>query len=312
LIKFQNDGTFADHPYLLGFLLPLPVLHPVMFYGYTLSLTSVKQSDGVYMILGFSPFFVLLLLLVPFFQLGHAAKLEVINNNGEDYEWFGQIQILMILIAGVVYAYLGFVRIRKVETSTGTYYSTIDFSIFTWLRFLTAGLLFIWSLTAFFDEPVIYLGVVLCVISLGIYGINKAPIFVNVSSGLNQIEKEAKNTTPIQKEEKEKERLEEVIQVLEKEKLYTNPDFTLNDLSKRMGLNSAQVSQLIDAFTEGNFYQLINGLRVEEFKRIVAEPDSRKYTINALAFDCGFKSKTTFNKYFKEHTGKTPSEYINS
>jgi len=34
-----------------------------------------------------------------------------------------------------------------------------------------------------------------------------------------------------------------------------------------------------------------------------------KLKIESLAYSCGFNSKTSFNKYFKEKTGFTPSEY---
>ncbi len=32
-------------------------------------------------------------------------------------------------------------------------------------------------------------------------------------------------------------------------------------------------------------------------------------TIESLAYECGFNSKTTLNKYFKELTGLVPSQY---
>ena len=308
LIKFQDDGIFLSYPFLLGLLLPIPVLHPVMLYVYTISFNTRKPKDKFYILLGLVPFVILLLLLSPFFTLSYAEKVVVIQNNGKDYEWYGQIQLILILLAGVFYAILGWMSFSKVQKNSVAYFSTIDFSIFIWLRFLTVGMIIIWCITAFFEEPIIYFGVVLYVISLGIYGIKKAPVFVNVAYGISHIEKETKNVRSIPKES---DRLAELLEILQKEKLYTNQELTLNELSTRLGLSAAQLSQLINTHTDGNFYQLINGLRVEEFKRLIALPESKKYTINALAFDCGFKSKTTFNKYFKEHTGKTPSEFMN-
>jgi AraC-like DNA-binding protein len=59
-----------------------------------------------------------------------------------------------------------------------------------------------------------------------------------------------------------------------------------------------------------NFYDYINCLRIEEFKRLAAAPENRKYTLMALAEECGFNSKSSFNRYFKKVTGKAPSEFM--
>ena len=39
------------------------------------------------------------------------------------------------------------------------------------------------------------------------------------------------------------------------------------------------------------------------------KPEYKTAKIIAIAFDSGFKSKTTFNRVFKNYTGQTPSEY---
>jgi AraC-like DNA-binding protein len=59
-----------------------------------------------------------------------------------------------------------------------------------------------------------------------------------------------------------------------------------------------------------NFYDYINAQRVEAFIRLVAEPQYRRYTLLALAFQCGFNSKSSFNRNFKKVMGDSPSEYL--
>ena len=61
-----------------------------------------------------------------------------------------------------------------------------------------------------------------------------------------------------------------------------------------------------------NFYNFINSLRIKEFIKIASLPENKKYTMISLAYDCGFSTKSTFNKHFKLQTGKTPTQFFNS
>ena len=56
-----------------------------------------------------------------------------------------------------------------------------------------------------------------------------------------------------------------------------------------------------------SFHTLINGLRVEEAKRLVADPANAHLTLAAIAERCGFNSLSAFNAAFKRHTGQTPT-----
>jgi AraC-like DNA-binding protein len=70
------------------------------------------------------------------------------------------------------------------------------------------------------------------------------------------------------------------------------------------------LSQILNELEGKNFYDYINTLRTEEFKRLIAIPDNRKYTLLALAQQCGFNSKSSFNRYFRKVTGQSPSEFM--
>jgi AraC-like DNA-binding protein len=67
---------------------------------------------------------------------------------------------------------------------------------------------------------------------------------------------------------------------------------------------------VINEKTGKNFYTYINTLRAEAFVRLVALPEKRHFTLLALAYECGFNSKSTFNKYVKLVSGKIPSDYL--
>jgi AraC-like DNA-binding protein len=57
-----------------------------------------------------------------------------------------------------------------------------------------------------------------------------------------------------------------------------------------------------------NFFQFVNAYRVEEVKRMLVDPKNL-YSIEAIGYECGFSSKSSFYKEFKRITGMTPAEY---
>lgn len=93
-------------------------------------------------------------------------------------------------------------------------------------------------------------------------------------------------------------------------KVFKNPELTLVELAQILNLHPNSLSQVINSLEHKNFYDYINDHRVEEFKKIVGLPKNQKYTLLALALECGFNSKTTFNRNFKKSTGLSPSEYL--
>lgn len=105
---------------------------------------------------------------------------------------------------------------------------------------------------------------------------------------------------------------EKLGKLMANEKIYTEPELTLSMLAGKLNVHPNYLSQVINEKEGKSFFDYINHLRVEEFKRLAAIPEKRQYTIMSLAYDCGFNSKSSFNKNFKKATGQSPSEYISS
>ena len=72
------------------------------------------------------------------------------------------------------------------------------------------------------------------------------------------------------------------------------------------------LSEVINSRLKKNFYDLVNGYRIEQVKKDLSDPAKSHLKILSLAFDAGFNSKATFNTLFKESTGQTPSDYRKS
>ena len=99
-------------------------------------------------------------------------------------------------------------------------------------------------------------------------------------------------------------------QLIETSKPYLNPELTLRSLADQLETNANQLSWLLNDTIGKNFNSFVNQYRIEEFKKIAKDPRNDNFTIEGLAYNCGFNSKTVFNTYFKQQTGLTPSEFL--
>lgn len=148
--------------------------------------------------------------------------------------------------------------------------------------------------------------------------------FIMVFFGINQsviykFSKEEKDLLKNESEEKYKrsglgdKEIEDInsqiFNYLEIKKPYLNTEFSLQMMVDDLGISRQNISQVINTGQKKNFYKLINGFRVKEVKEKLLNPKYEHYTILGIAFECGFNSKTSFNRIFKEETGLTPTEY---
>ena len=90
---------------------------------------------------------------------------------------------------------------------------------------------------------------------------------------------------------------------------YLDSQLTLQDLAEELAISPHNLSEVINTQAGKNFYDFVNGYRVEEAKRRLRDPRHANLTILAVATDSGFNSKATFNAFFKRSTGQTPSQY---
>ncbi len=97
--------------------------------------------------------------------------------------------------------------------------------------------------------------------------------------------------------------------LMEEKKPHINPDLTLPELAKKLNLSPNILSQVINGYCCQNFYNFVNTYRVEEVISMMKDPLMKDKSILDMAYEAGFKSKTTFNTIFKKHTGSTPSEF---
>lgn len=91
---------------------------------------------------------------------------------------------------------------------------------------------------------------------------------------------------------------------------YLESNLSLRILAEQIDIHPNQLSYLINVSFGKNFNELINQYRIEAFKSIAKEPKNAHLTIEGLAYESGFNSKTVFNTYFKKETGLTPKQFL--
>lgn len=100
--------------------------------------------------------------------------------------------------------------------------------------------------------------------------------------------------------------LEKLESLLKEEQYYLDDELSLGQLAEYMDMKSVELTELIKMSPYENFYDLINSYRIDKVKKQLKETDEQ---IIQLAYQNGFRSKSTFNKIFKEKTAMTPKEY---
>ena len=93
------------------------------------------------------------------------------------------------------------------------------------------------------------------------------------------------------------------------EKPYLDADLSLPELANRLAIPSHHLSRVINEQFEANFFDFINQYRIEEVKVRIDNPEYQNLSLLGIAFECGFNTKSAFNRVFKKMTGFTPSEY---
>jgi AraC-like DNA-binding protein len=94
---------------------------------------------------------------------------------------------------------------------------------------------------------------------------------------------------------------------------FLSEDIQLRQLAKKFGTNYTYLSKVINMDKGKNFSQYINDLRLDfAFKEITNNLVYKRYTIKAIAQQCGFKSAAGFSRKFYNKYGQYPSDALKS
>ncbi|MBN3036645.1 MAG: AraC family transcriptional regulator [Bacteroidales bacterium] len=239
-------------------------------YVFYVFLFTVILSMGVYLILSFRKL------------LGYRRKISLISSSGRVYEhdWLNYL----IIAQGCTWILL-----------------SLGIGVFILLKPLPIGML----------NMIIFTSVAVFVIVAGFFGLRHTRVFADTYrhdlSDFSSDDRDNKGKTLLP-EETDTYR-NSLLEIMERDKPFTDPELTIRKLSEISGIPVHTLSSVLNNHLNTNFFQFINRYRVEDVKKRIIDPRNKQYTLLGLALESGFSSKSSFNRIFKEMTGKTPSEF---
>jgi AraC-like DNA-binding protein len=315
-ILFIIFAKSVDNDYLKVFQVSFTLTHGAFLYLYARKLSTESAKFYKTDFLHFVPFSICIIfgVIAVYFKIHAQSIINVIAVGG--------------VISGLSYIFVTIHDLFKHRNHIKDKFSYTEKINLNWLIHLSIGLFIIWIggslagiLLRFFQYniPLVWLFVVIpmFIFYIGFYGIKQNIIYSNKKDSYNEID----NSSNIKLENSDKykkSRLQEqfmetinnkLINAMEKEHLFLNPTLTLSELSKQIKTPSHHITQTLNEYIHKSFYDFVNYYRVEEFKRRVFESENKSFSLLGIAYDCGFNSKSSFNRIFKKHTGQSPSEY---
>jgi len=335
----RNTDFYQLHPQFWGITYCFPILTAPLLYFYVVLITKPEQKFNSWFWLLTLPFFVFLTYFLATYYFLPIDKKNAYFHLATTKPWAmiyaGEF---FLVLSGPVYSVLGLFRLKRhIKNIKGnfSYTSGIDLN---WLKTIFIAIVIVNLIEIFSNifsdifplftyqtgDNLVYALNVFLIFFIGYYGFKQTLIYPSVGSKPDlkqndqyfetQLTGISEATTKYVKSGLPKSDVDKyyssLIQLIDSEKLFLDSKLSIKTISDKLGLSVNHLSQVINQKSGKNFFKFINEYRVEEAKKLLTDQSNQKYTILAIAYDCGFNSKSSFNTIFKQFTGKTPSAFI--
>ncbi len=323
-------GWYGKEPYrTILFYIPFQQLYliPPVLYIYFQFLLNAEFKLSRKHLIHFIPAFLYLvysltIILIDEYVLGYSYFYS--DGRDKDFDPFYQLTGFIFLIYYLILTFRLFNRYTSITFNT---YSFADSLKFEWAkRFLIALILLILIRILFFlinpewaqfgSKFWYYLcfSILFYYISISGY-VNHTRSITLLDIGVNDlISKNQKHSSS--RDYNNLEQIEELGKALERimieEKMYLDPNLSVYELAKKIGTHPKKVSEIVNRIYHKNFNDYVNTYRVSEVISKIQLNEHKQVTLLGLALSCGFNSKSTFNRAFKQVTSQTPVDYIKS
>lgn len=103
----------------------------------------------------------------------------------------------------------------------------------------------------------------------------------------------------------------EGLKKLEEQEYFLRKECNSYNVSKKIKTNTSYLSKVVNSHYKKNFNSYINDLRINyAVLKLKNDNKFRKFSIQSIAEEIGYKSADSFTKYFKKQTGLNPSFFI--
>jgi len=296
----------------LQFLL---ALGPLM-YLYVLKITRPQYKFGWKDLLHFAP--VLLELGVFGLEIRESARTEAATYNTQILQQLNPVLQLLIFISVIIYLHKSHQLIQKFYRRLQPILMDRSLLEFRWLRRLLAATALLW-LCWFVCAAVDYVGYHH---QLSIHTYYPFYIFFAVmiiwTAAAAFLKPQAAATARIPSTKKQPISAELrakgiwLKKAMEAKKYYEEPELSLSLLAEKLSMHPHELSRVINTVFKKSFNDFINEYRVRDVVAKMQDPAYDNITLLGIAYDAGFNSKATFNRTFKQITGKSPAEFKNS
>lgn len=116
----------------------------------------------------------------------------------------------------------------------------------------------------------------------------------------------AEDTGPAGANDEERAIADQIEKLVVEKQLYRDPDLTLTRLARKAVIPARRISNAINRTRHESVSQYINGHRITEACRLLAETEK---PVTAVMFDSGFQTKSNFNREFLRRMGMGPAEW---
>ena len=316
------SGVYQYVPAIAGFHLPLRMLlGPALFFYATMAMYPHKRITSKQYMLALSGLVLIMLVMIPFVAfISPEQKLALASPTTRDPDLW-QIAVVTCVITALVFigftfAYL-FATLRmhaKHRRQLMDKYSAIEQRAMDWLKTLLYLWGFIWFIygvnyvTNLLGVKWFALGAFLPLIELIVL-----ISFTHFAIKQLELAEPEEEPAPVVKEREAvipKDKMKEIsfklTSAMQEQALYKDEDLSLNRLATEIAVSENYISETLSQFMKTNFFQFVNNYRIEEAKKLLLTTDM---LVSTVAYEVGFKSKSTFNSAFKKITDETPTAF---